>query len=167
MRFNLLNLLVIMKKAASFRKMLKSCELGSRDMGFKRTSPVTKEPLDLCFEKGLITLEQHQYGMRFRWLYSIRFGAIGASSNFPCIYSYKSNNYDAAWLAKKQLEYRFVMDCLKSKSSQKIVQDVCVHNIWPIFLTKPFSLKGRKDYSEFTNALDRLESGFKRFLRKN
>ena len=156
-----------MKKQTRFSQTLKNCDLSTQELISKRRINVTKEPLDLCFEKGLITLEQHQYGIRFRWLYSLRFGAIGTSSNFPSIFSHRSQQYDIDWLSRKQQEYRFIMDYLKTKSTQKIVHDVCIHGIWPSFLIKPFSLKGRKDYSDFSNALDRLENGFKRFSRKN
>ncbi len=152
-----------MKNSKRFGNLLRNCDLGTQELAFKRVLNITKEPLDLCFEKGLITLDQHQYGIRLRWLYSIRFGAIGISSNFPKDLLSQSQSRDADWLSFKQHEYKAIIEKLKSQNVQRIIADICIHNIWPTFLTRPNSLKSRKEFEDFQHAIEKLESIFKNY----
>lgn len=154
-----------MKNNKRFSKLLRDCDLGTQELVFKRGLNITKEPLDLCFEKGLITLSQHQYGIRLRWLYSLRFGAIGISSNFPKDLLSQSQSRDADWLSSKQHEYKTITEKLKSQNVQKIISDICIHNIWPTFLTRPSSIKSRREFENFQQAIEKMEKIFNNYRR--
>ncbi len=154
-----------MKNNKKFKKLLQKCDLGTQELTLKRALNATKEPLDLFFEKGLITLDQHQYGIRLRWLYSLRFGAIGISSNFPKDLLHQSQLRDIDWLSTKQREYKKIIEELESQNAKKIILDICIHNLWPEFIFKPSTLRSRNEFTEFKKAIEQLEEIFKNYKR--
>ncbi|CAL7959328.1 hypothetical protein MIDIC_110072 [Alphaproteobacteria bacterium] len=118
-------------------------DAGTMELQKKRKAHLTSEPLDLCLEYNIISEDQHRYALRLRWLYTLRFGV-------PTVQSYDltringiigSKYNDEKWISKKQQEYREILQILGKIRAVQIVQSVCIHHMYPIFLDKFFFRK--------------------------
>ena len=100
---------------------------------------MTTEPLDLCLKEDVIDQEQHLCGIRFRWLYTLKFGLPSAKAYDPARSPGREidKNTDQAWLQEKQKEYSNLVFKLEDINALKIINDVCVYNIMPRFLSEP------------------------------
>jgi hypothetical protein len=148
---------IFMQNKKRFSKIISNCDLGTPELIYKRAFYATKEPLDLCFEKGLITILQHQYGTRLRWLYTIRHGAPAISSNYPQEFLNSENYRNPEWIAKQQYAYRCIMKEVKKEGYMKIISDSCIYNIYPIFLLNPKSKMAQREFETFKYAMASLE----------
>jgi hypothetical protein len=138
---------------------------GTIELQSKREYNVTTEPLDLCFSKGLINIEQHNAGVRLRWLHTLKLGApsvsayaIGELGGRVCKYE------DSVWLANRQEDYNSILKELSKGGSRKIVVDVCIYGIMPKFLfsaprnLKHLNLSMYNDLNLLINGLDSIAS---------
>ena len=80
-------------------------DYGTLELRNKRLLELTTEPLDLCFKKQLITIEEHEAGIRLRWLYTLKFGSpdISAYSFEPAGSSCFRNDDSAPAETKKRV----------------------------------------------------------------
>ena len=131
----------------------------------KRKANITTEPLDLCFQRGLINEQQHNAGIRLRWLYTLKFGAPTISSYSPDNVGGHSCKYeDNGWMWHRQLEYKLMIERLEKSKARKIVVDICIFSRMPQFLYKiPDNLKMTnlvtlKDLKLFQDGLDEISS---------
>ena len=154
-----------MQNKKHFNKFLSNCDIGTPELTYKRAFYATKEPLDLCFEKGLITLSQHQYGIKLRWLYTIRHGAPVISSNYPQEFFDSGIYRDPEWTAKQQTAYKYIIKELKKEGYMKIISDSCIYNIYPTFLLNPKSARALREFERFKYAMAKLENIFERSMK--
>ena len=144
---------------------------GTAELQFKRALNLTMEPLDLCFSKGLITDEQRNAGSRFRWLYTLKFGAPTVSAYDPGHPGGKACKHeDSKWLANRHAEYNHIIQELERNKCRKITTDTCILEQMPSFLTSPaIRLKRTKTtaYKELNRLIYGLDliSGF--FKKQN
>lgn len=114
---------------------------GTPELIAKRACGVTVESLDLCFEKELITTEQHWCGVHFRWLFTLLFGAPTVKAIDPLHFGGKElKPENPEWKAARSREYLGAAKALEEKRLLKSVLDVCVYNHRPVFLLPPKDL---------------------------
>ena len=89
---------------------------------------VTSEPLDIYFKDKIISEDEHQSGMRLRWLYTLRYGAPTLQTKLIQQQGFESKYNDEKWLVNKQQQYRFILGELQKSKVAKIVLGVCVFN---------------------------------------
>ncbi len=136
---------------------------GTNELQRKKSLGITTEPLDLCLKKGLICDEEHNAGIRLRWLYTLRFGApdINAYSfehrGKSCV---QSDNDE--WMHSRQLEYNNALTTLDRIGAKTIVMNICVFNQRPAFLL-PYSMditsmEAKSRHVKFTRFKEGLEA---------
>jgi hypothetical protein len=109
----------------------KSCKNSSAIFGnvsAKKKIIVSLEPLDVYFKNKIISEDEHQSGMRLRWLYTLRYGAPTLQTKLLQQQGFESKYNDEEWLMKKQQQYRFIIGELQKSDLAKIVLGVCVFN---------------------------------------
>lgn len=129
-----------MRRGRGRPKVLKlKKDFGTPELVKKRLMDITTEPLDLCLKQEIIDKEQHAYGIRFRWLYTLKFGLPSAKAYDPArSFGREIDKYtDQAWLQKRQKEYTDIVTRLEIIDALKVVKDVCIYNVMPIFLIEP------------------------------
>lgn len=105
------------------------CDLGTPELIYKRLHGATKEPLDLYFEHGVITPDQHWCGIHLRWLYTLRYGVPGVSAIDTTDLGGKlTKPEDVSWKAEREQEYLDAVAELDQKNLTNVVLGVCVHN---------------------------------------
>lgn len=108
---------------------------GTKELREKHAQSLTTEPLDLCLQRNLISVEQHNAGIRLRWLYTLRFGA-------PTISAYQPENPGAScfrqdseeWLHARYREYEHHIRELTRIQARRLILNVCVFHQMPRFL---------------------------------
>jgi hypothetical protein len=136
---------------------------GTNELQRKKSLGITAEPLDLCLKKGLICDEEHNAGIRLRWLYTLRFGAPDISAysldrrGKSCV---QSDNDE--WLHPRQLEYNNALTTLDKIGAKTIVMNICVFNQRPAFLL-PYSvnitsMETKSRHAKFTKFKDGLKA---------
>jgi len=91
----------------------------------------TFEPLDLCFEKGIINERELKAGIKLRHLYLQRYGNPLIKSNFP-----KELNIGSTYVSEDNGSdtYKILMEKLEKNELRDILINVCVHLKKPRFL---------------------------------
>ncbi len=145
-------------------KYIKNYDKQNSDLHFK-IKATHQEALDICLEKNLIPLIQHQYGLKLRWLHTIKHGLPNISSNFPIKYEPSSNPKDPKWIANQQEAYREITNHLKLNNSIKVVSDICIYNIYPSFITNPRAPRSAKEFNEFKLGMTFLEEISEKIFR--
>lgn len=147
------------------KKVSEGIDKGTAELRAKRNQNITTEPLDLCLNRGLITTEQHNAGIRFRWLYTLKFGAPTISSYSPDDTGGHSCKYeDTSWIARKQAEYNLIIQTIEKNKTRKTVMDICIFSLMPDFLNNKLAyLSGRNISSEkelnlLINGLDSINN---------
>ena len=64
------------------RPRLDDNDNGTPELQFKRALGVTREPIDLCLERNLITPDHHWCSLHLRWLYTLRYGAPAITTRY-------------------------------------------------------------------------------------
>ena len=91
---------------------------------WKNKHNITAEPIDYLLKKGIITDDMHKAALKFRWLYTVKFGAPTIQSSMNMYSRSSTNSYsDESY------------NILKQNKALKIVQDVCVYH-YPLQYTK-------------------------------
>jgi hypothetical protein len=107
----------------------KNKDYGTAELRMKRKLGITAEPLDLCLKKQLITEEEHEAGIRLRWLYTLRFGSpnISAYQHDP-IGTTKIRNDNEEWLKERNNEYENSIIELTKNNAKRVVMNICIFN---------------------------------------
>ncbi len=106
----------------------------------KHSMSLTKDPVDLCLEYGYINLEQHQYGLRFRWLYRKRFGNKMIKSQIVDATKQKSyyNYTNSVEPTKHEIdlndEYTDLIMHLEKEKCLKIIQNLWIYSCTPLIV---------------------------------
>ncbi len=114
-------------------------DLGTPELILKRAHGETAETLDLCLERGIITPSQHRYGLRFRWLYTLRYGAPSVSAfdiSDPAGGPSSARPDDPQWRLTREAEYHHAATHLKSTGCYVPVMQYCVYNERALFANR-------------------------------
>ena len=138
-------------------------DLGTAELAMKRALNLTKEALDLCLERRIISDEQHKSAIRFRWLYTIRFGAPNISAlNMDKFEQAEFREDDEEWRLKREQEYSMMIEKLRKCGALKIVMNIVIFNHLPRFLTGAMchlrvqAIQNAKEISKFREGLNEL-----------
>ncbi len=114
----------------------KGLDNGTPELVRKRQAGETTEALDLCFERKLISREQHWCGIHLRWLYTLRHGAPGVRALDPTHLGGIELTPEAPeWRYAREKEYNEAMYLLSQSGHALVVMNICVHNERPRFLS--------------------------------
>lgn len=108
---------------------------GTPELVIRNRLGLTREPLDLCLEHGLLTAEMHQAAMRWRWLYSIKYGVSAPKQvrwmeeSTPAALS-----RDDAWKSQRSLELTRLTNAISREAAYKMFTDAALFSRWPRFL---------------------------------
>ena len=139
-----------------------SIDLGTPELIHKRLLHATSEPLDACLGKHLITSEQHQCGIRFRWLHSLRYGAHNYRTVDPTKLGGRELRYECAnWRAKQEAIYNQSAQILHKQQLLQPLIRLSIDNIWPDFLLHmergmPLKTHSKQHLAQIRNGLDIL-----------
>lgn len=112
-------------------------DYGTPELAAKRHAGLTREPLDLCLEKRLITHDQHWCGLHLRWLYTLRYGAPGISCRpMHLDESRPIRPEDAQWRQAREEEYKEAIALLTQHRTYESVMGLCVFHDTPSFLNR-------------------------------
>lgn len=112
-------------------------DYGTPELLAKREAGLTREPLDVCFDKGLITKDQHWCGLHLRWLYTLRYGAPGISCRpLHLDESHALRGEDDQWRLAREAEYKEAITYLNKHRAYEPVMGVCVFHDAPDFLNR-------------------------------
>ncbi len=142
---------------------------GTPELQQKRAEGVTAETLDLCFEKGLITQEQHWCGIHLRWLYTLRYGAPGVRAiDHNHVIGLEMNNDDPLWREAREAEYHEAMKRISERGVSTLLTNICIHNERPDFLfpRRRKKLSWGEDLEQLREGLDILATHWKRHRRE-
>lgn len=134
---------------------------GTKELQEKKRKGITNEPIDVCFQRGLISAEQHWSALHFRWLHTLRFGIttvraldpanIGGIDHVPASDEYRERN---------EREYNIALEKLSAAGCDKIIIDLCIYNLWPNYLRfrdkKYYTLQDEKDLKKLKRSLSIL-----------
>lgn len=104
---------------------------GTPELQNKRKQNITVETIDTCLSKGLISESQHLAALRFRRLYSLRFGAphIRALDLGRASYSRSYSMAESTiWRERHEAAYRQLAQHLETAGSLVAVLRVAVFN---------------------------------------
>lgn len=108
---------------------------GTPELQRKHACGETRDPLDVCLERGLISEGQHWSGVHLSWLYCLRFGVPQPQAvDVTELRGRSLQREDTPWRAAREKEYRRAMEVLAQSSARQAVKDLCVHRIRPRFL---------------------------------
>ena len=108
---------------------------GTPELRFKHAHGLTAEPIDLCFERGIITPAQHRGGMHLRWLYTIRYGAPSLTTHYEKrLDPTPRQPDDPGWRQQREAEYSAATALLRTGLHYEPVMRLCVHNELPRFM---------------------------------
>lgn len=137
-------------------------DYGTLELRNKRLLELTTEPLDLCLKKQLIKLEEHEAGIRLRWLYTLKFGSPDISAySFEPAGSSCFRNDDKEWLSARHVEYENAIYAIQKANAKRIVMNICIFNQRANFLLPyhqeitPIEAKNRR--SEFDKFKEGIE----------
>lgn len=117
------------------RQSRPSRDTGTPELIMKRIKQETAEALDLCLDRGLLTQEQHWYGVHLRWLYTLRYGAPGIRAIDPSHFGGRETKVDdPTWRAAREAEYNEAIVKLSDRGLAMPLLEICVYNERPKFL---------------------------------
>ncbi len=136
-------------------------DTGTPELVMKRLKQETAEALDLCLERGLITPEQHWYGVHLRWLYTLRYGAPGVRAIDPTHFGGREiKTDDPTWRAAREAEYNEAIIKLSDVGLAMPLLEVCVYNERPKFLRWHESVRlTERQAEEHLRAIDKICDG--------
>ncbi|MEZ5691352.1 MAG: hypothetical protein R3D71_06785 [Rickettsiales bacterium] len=107
-------------------------DTGTPETANKIKRGITKEPIDLLFEKQLINQYQHWCAIHLRWLYTLRYGvvnvkAIDVSRSYDMSIS-QSNDNNELWNSERESEYNNALNRLKLSGYDRLILNLCVYN---------------------------------------
>ncbi len=112
---------------------------GTPETQHKRALGLTREPIDLCLERGLITQSQHWCGLHLRWLYTLRYSAPVVTTRYTdAAAATASEQHNPEWRSLREKEYRAAVALLQQAQRYEPVMRLCVYNEQPAFLHPHF-----------------------------
>lgn len=138
----------------------KSMELGTQETIYKKIFNLTKEPLDLCLHKNLISQKQHKAGIIYRNLFVTIYGLPYACGyDLTRIKGRNLKEIDAAKLKEIEVQYSNITDSLIKNNYKDIISDICIFNMQPLFVNLPRAKRYlSKDFLHFKDAFNYFET---------
>ena len=137
---------------------------GTPELQRKRSQASTAEPLDQCLAKSLISDQQHWCGIHLRWLYTLRYGAPGASCRDISIKNHAMvREDDPAWREMREYEYHEAVTLLHREARYNDVMNLAVYHEIPLFLNARLLAQAKHSLriaEQLNTALNRLKDGF-------
>lgn len=143
---------------------------GTKELQKKRALHVTIEPLDLVLKNEIITASQHKIGMRFRWLYTLKFGlpTLQSKAFYELEGGLIKKSHDDEWLYDKEKEYISIVNFLKTMRLENLIAGICIHHVAPIFLTRAkCDAYAEETLGRFQFGMRELEIFSKSYVKKN
>lgn len=110
-------------------------DLGTPELLARSRAGLTREPLDLCLEHGLVDAEMHQVAMRWRWLYSVKFGvAAPAQARWMDESRPAASQHGEAWKSQRSAELQRLTTAISRQAAYKMFTDAALFSRWPRFL---------------------------------
>ena len=111
-------------------------DLGTPELQQKRLMRFTDDPLDLCFERNIMTENQYNLSLRLRALFYSIFGHLKLKAYDPENLSGASVFFieDEKEIRRKKIEYDLIMKSLSAMSFDKMIYKVCITGEKPSFL---------------------------------
>lgn len=117
------------------RPVASSTDYGTPELQLKHALGVTREPIDLCLERKLVTPDQHWCSLHLRWLYTLRYGAPSLTTRYADKDSQTAPEEDnSQWRTLREREYHAAAACLQQSGYYDPVMRVSVFNELPAFL---------------------------------
>ena len=117
------------------RAKLDDHDHGTPELQFKRALGITREPIDLCLEHGVITPQHHWCGLHLRWLYTLRYGAPVTTTRYVDRQDGPANSEEnPEWRALREREYHAAVALLQRLKRYEPVMRLCIFNEAPAFL---------------------------------
>jgi len=116
------------------------------------------EPLDQCFERNLITKDQHEAGMKMRKLHDALFGVATVKAyNMAKVAGRSCCKTDEFRLQMQHREYLHLVRMLSKEKVWGILADVCIYQLPASFLSYSDDYEKRnKDLEVLRNGLEML-----------
>jgi hypothetical protein len=109
-------------------------DLGTKELRQKRQLSLTKSPIDILLSKSIITEEQHNAGLKFRWLYNLRFGNLKLKAYDGFNLRGGDASFDEEYLAKKSKIYLKIANYLNENRILNIVSNIVIFDLFPMIL---------------------------------
>lgn len=126
---------------------------GTPELVRKREQSLTSETIDLCYQRGLISEQEHHAALHFRWLYTLRFG-VPTVQALDIDKSHRGGampeSEPACWRTARNQEYRQLAQLLEARHLLVAVLRVAVFD-------DPAPL--RQDTPAGKDCLQRLQKG--------
>ncbi len=106
-------------------------DLGTQELAFKRSLALTDEPIDQCFKLKLITEKHHTHALRFRWLYTLRFGVYRMTCSAFAEADSHIPRDDDEWRAAREAEFHEAAAALKDNGSYHALSNLVIHHEMP------------------------------------
>ncbi len=143
-------------------------DLGTQELIKKRAYQVTAEAIDLCLEKGLISIEQHWCALHLRWLYTLRYGVPSVKAIDPTHFGGKTVPCDSAeWRREREKEYLDALQAIGSARRVKHILDICIFGYRPAFLQRARSdVKHlQRNFEEKNQHLEDIRAGLEALVK--
>jgi hypothetical protein len=110
---------------------------GTPELIQKKCMGETSEVLDLCFERRLITPEQHWCGIHLRWLYTLRYGIPTIRAIDPThMGGLETKANDQQWRIQREKEYSDAITCLNKTGHASLLMSICIYNERPPLMNR-------------------------------
>ncbi len=140
---------------------------GTPELVRKRTMALTKEALDLCLERNLITQEQHWCGIHLRWLYTLRYGAPTLRAVDPLHFGGRELMQESPdWRREREREFNEAIAAMGPLAWKALA--LCVYNQRPAclsFANAALSIKkGQKNLAAHEREMDTIRACLDRLI---
>jgi hypothetical protein len=133
-----------------------STDTGTPELLLKKLQGQTRESLDACLERKLISSYQHWCGMHLRWLHTLRHGAPGVRALDLSTPKYTPSQYqDSQWRQEREQEYQDAVLLLQQRGLRHCVLAICVFNEPALFL-KQHNDAARRELQHLQEGLELL-----------
>lgn len=115
-------------------------DMGTPELQIKRNLGITRESLDECLDRNIVSKDQHWAGLHLRWLYTIRYGAPSITSHFWREDGQRKQRFcdgiedESVWRSERETEYSEARHLLLKEKYYNPVMQIAVYNETPLYL---------------------------------
>jgi hypothetical protein len=133
-------------------------DAGTKELQIKRQQGITLEPVDWCWQRGLIDEEQHQCARKFAWLYRLRHGKPWVTAiDMSGLAGRGLNDDEMLWDAKKEQIYLRAVAALQREHKLTLLLNICVFALPPRYVHGERSVTALQEIESFCDGLDVLQ----------
>lgn len=121
-------------------------DTGTPELAVKRAQHLTTEWIDLLRQENAISQDMHRCAMRFRWLYTLRFGCPGVRAlDLTGGSSLRETlSHDETWKNRQEEEYRLAVANLRENGTLDTIMQLVVLNQIPTYSREKWLILLRK-----------------------